>query len=158
MKRIMKIKTMQLFGEGEGGEAASAAQTQAETNLPEGAENRYSQWLRQAEDAKKLYPGLDLAQEVKNPRFARMLRMGEDVASAYLITHQHHIIPAAMRYGIRAGEAKVASRVAANSLRPQENGIGAQAAAITRPDVSRMTRADRQAIAKRVAAGERIVF
>lgn len=158
MKDTMKIKHLQLFAEGEGGEGTAAPEAQAETVAPEGAENRYSQWMAQAEAAKKLYPGLDLAQEIKNPRFARMLRMGEDVASAYLITHQHRIIPGAMRYGIRAGEAKVASRVAANSMRPQENGIGAQSAAITRPDVSRMTKADRQAIARRVAAGERIVF
>lgn len=157
MKEILKINSLQLFAEGEGAEGAAAQEATAEA-APEGAENRYSQWLSQAEAAKRLYPSLDLAQEVKNPRFAQLLRAGVDVASAYLVTHQHRIIPGAMQYGVRQAEAKVASRVAANLARPAENGIGAQSAAITRPDVSRMTKADRQAIARRVAAGEKIVF
>ena len=154
---MMKISHLQLFAEGEAAEAA-APEVAAEAPRNAEAENRYSQWLSQAEEAKKLYPNLDLAREVQNPRFARMLRAGEDVATAYLVTHQHRIIPGAMQYGARQGEANVARRVAANSLRPQENGLGAQSAAITRPDVSRMTKADRQAIARRVAAGEKIVF
>ena len=158
MKDIIKCKHLQLFAEGEGSEAPAAGENSEETAVPEGAQNRYGQWLHQAEEAKKLYPGLDLAQEVKDPQFAKLLRAGLDVASAYLVTHQHRIIPAAMRYGVRAAEAKIANRVAANSLRPAENGIGTQSTAITRPDVSRMTRADRQAIARRVAAGEKIVF
>lgn len=158
MKDIIKCKHLQLFAEGEGSEGPAAGETAGEAAVPEGAQNRYGQWLHQAEEAKKLYPGLDLAQEVKDPQFAKLLRAGLDVASAYLVTHQHRIIPAAMRYGVRAAEAKIANRVAANSLRPAENGIGTQSTAITRPDVSRMTRADRQAIARRVAAGEKIVF
>lgn len=161
-QKIWRLKSLQLFAEGEGGEAAETAAEeapQAEASpQAEGAAQRYGQWIRQAEAAKQIYPNLDLAQEVKNPMFAHLLRSGIDVGSAYLVTHQHQIIPAAMQYGVRSAGAKIASRIAANRARPAENGMGTTSAAVTKPDVSRMTKADRQQIARRVAAGERIVF
>ena len=119
---------------------------------------RCQQWHTQEQEARKLYPSLDLVTEMKNPRFVGALRSGADVATAYELTHRDEILSGAMQYAAQVTRQKLADRLAARSSRPMENGMNGQGAALTRYDVTQMTRQDRDAIRRRVAGGEKIRF
>lgn len=120
------------------------------------AKAQYDQWIRQAQEAQRMFPGLQLQQEVRNPGFLRLLDQGLCVQDAYFLTHRDQIIPAAMHRSARAVEETLASRIAANASRPMESGMITKGAAVTKSDVSQMSRAQRQAIISRVGRGERI--
>lgn len=122
------------------------------------ANRQYALWARQAEEAKTLYPALDLGAEAKNPRFRQLLGAGVDVGSAYLVLHKDDILPAAMQHTAKVVEKKLADKIIAAGARPAENGVSAQAPAVTKRDVSQLTKADREEIRRRAAAGDRIRF
>ena len=130
----------------------------SEQTRKENAAQQYSAWMKQAEEAKRTYPSLDLNTEAKNPQFLRLLNSGVDVATAYAVIHKDEIIPAAMQYTAQTVERKITNKVIANGARPTENGISSQSASLTKSDVSQLTKADRQEIARRVARGEKISF
>ncbi len=122
------------------------------------AAQQYSAWMKQAEEAKRTYPSLDLNTEAKNPQFLRLLNAGVDVGSAYAVVHKDEIIPAAMQYTAKTVEQKIANKIIANGARPVENGNSSQSAVSTKSDVSQLTKADRAEINRRVARGEKITF
>lgn len=130
----------------------------AKQQQAEQANQQYAQWAQQAEQAKQLYPSLDLKAEVKNPQFMQLLKSGVDVGSAYLVIHKDDILPAAMQHTAKVVEQKLADKIIAGGSRPAENGMSSQSAALTKSDVSALTKADRDEIRRRVARGERIRF
>ena len=129
-----------------------------EKNRKDSAAQQYATWMEQAKEAKLTYPSLDLNTEAKNPQFLRLLNSGVDVATAYAVIHKDEIIPAAMQYTAQAVERKIANKMIANGARPTENGISSQSAALTKSDVSQLTKADRAEVMRRVARGEKISF
>lgn len=122
------------------------------------ADKVYAQWLTQAEEAKTLYPSLDLNVEAKNPDFLKLLNSGIDVGTAYFVVHRNEIMPRAMQHATQVAEKKVTDKIIANGARPTENGISSQSAVQTKSDVSQLTKADRAEIMRRVARGEKITF
>lgn len=122
------------------------------------ADQQYALWAQQAEQAKQLYPGLEMQTEIKNPQFMQLLKAGVDVGSAYLVIHKDDILPAAMQHTAKVVEQKLADKIVAGGTRPAENGMRSQSAAVTKSDVSKLTKADRDEIRRRVARGERIRF
>ena len=137
--------------------AALREQMEAQ-NRKENAAQQYAAWMRQAEEAKKLYPNLDFETETQNPQFRQLLLSGIDVGSAYLVIHKDDIIPAAMQYTAKTVEQKLTNRVIANGARPSENGNSSQSATVVKSDVSQLSKADRQEIIRRVQRGEKIRF
>ena len=129
-----------------------------ERDMREEGARQYSEWMRQAEDAKAVYPGLDLRSEVENPQFLRLLRAGIDVKTAYTVIHQDEIVPAAMQYAAKAAEKHTADKIAARGARPAENGLGAAGAAVVKRDVSKFTDADLDEVLRRVKGGDKIVL
>ncbi len=127
--------------------------SQAVENPQLRAQRQHDLWLRQAEQAKQLFPNLELRQEAQDPRFRELLGKGLHVEEAYLLRHRDEIIPAAMHYSAKAMERKLANRIAANGARPPESGMGA-GAAVVKNDVSHMTRAQRRDMIRRVQQGE----
>ena len=148
LKEIRKI-------ERENSELKKQMQEQA---TREKANQIYSKWMNEAESLKSIYPSSDLATELQNPQFADLLKAGVDVRTAYEVVHKDEIIPAAMQFTAKAVESKVAKKMMANGARPTENGISSQSASLTKSDVSQLTKADREEIARRVARGEKIRF
>lgn len=128
------------------------AQKQQET-----VNRQLGEWMRQAEEAKKIYPSLDLNAELKNPTFQSLLKSNIDVRTAYQVIHQDEIIPAAMQHAAKAVEEKLARSMASGG-RPAENGVTPSAPALVKNDVSQLTKADRQEIIRRVQRGEKIRF
>lgn len=123
----------------------------------EQADRLYAQWNAQAQEAKGMYPGLDLKAELQNPKFLDLLRSNIDVKTAYEVIHKDEIIPAAMHIAAKNVESKLAKKIASGG-RPVENGVGSGSAAVVKSDVSKLSRNDIDEVMRRVARGERVTF
>ena len=139
-------------------ENADLKRQMAEQTRKDNAAQQYATWMRQAEDAKKTYPTLNLDVETQNPQFRQLLLSGVDVGTAYLVVHKDEVIPAAMQYTAKTVEQKLTNKVIANGARPSENGNSSQSATVVKSDVSQLSKADRQEIIRRVQRGEKIRF
>lgn len=148
LKRVKKIER----------ENAELRRFKQEQQAREQSAKLYADWMDQAKNIKTVYPSFDLDAEMKNPEFVRILRAGIDMKTAFEVLHKDEIIPVVMQYTARAVEEKIANRVMAGDVRPSENGMSAQSAAITKSDVEKLTKADIKEIQRRVARGERISF
>lgn len=130
-----------------------------EVTLQQQAVNRtVEQWEEQGEALKTIYPTFDLHGECRNPQFVSLLQNGVDVKTAYEVLHMDDI-----KNGVAAGAAKAAERnvtetIKAKGRRPAENGAAGQGGVIVKDDVSKLSKADRAEIIRRVARGERITF
>ena len=140
------------------GEEKSSASGQAESLRQERAKRQLSDWLHQAEVTRSRYPSFDLQQEARDPRFRSLLRSGVPLQTAFEVLHQQEILPAAMAYSARRAEERMADSVIAGQLRPAEGAMGGQSPVLSKRDVSRLTRAERDEIERRVARGEKIRF
>jgi hypothetical protein len=139
-------------------ENAELRRQMQEKERQDSAAQQYSQWMRQEEEAKKVYPSLNLREEAKNPQFLKLLNSGIDVATAYAVIHKDEIIPAAMQYAAKTVESKLANKVISGGARPTENGNSSQGAVAVKSDVSTLTKADRAEINRRVLRGDKISF
>jgi hypothetical protein len=117
---------------------------------------QYAVWEQQAEDAKKLYPNLDLNVESQNPQFRQLLMSGIDVKTAYKVLHDDEITTQLLQHQAKEVEQKLANKIAAGNSRPPENGSSGQSAAVIKNDPSKWTKADREEVRRRAARGERI--
>lgn len=130
-----------------------------EQERKQNADRIYQNWLKQAESTKQVYSDFDLEAEImSNPKFVELIKNNIDVRSAYEVTHKDDIIASAMQFAAKEAESKLASSIAANKSRPNENGTSSQGASQVKSDVSKLTRAEREDIARRVARGEKIVL
>ena len=129
-----------------------------EQSRRDNANKLYSQWMEQADNAKAIYPSFDLRAEMQNPKFVDLLRSNVDVRTAYEVIHKDDIISGAMQFTAKTVEKKLTDKIIANGARPSENGNSSQGASVTKSDVSALTKADRDEIARRVARGEKISF
>lgn len=138
-------------------ENAELRQMRDEQQRKENADRIYAEWVKQAESTKQVYPDFNLEQEViNNPQFVDLLRNNIDVRTAYEVTHKDDIIAGAMQFAAKEAEAKLTKSIATNGSRPNENGISSRGASQVKSDVSKLTKAEREDIARRVARGERI--
>ena len=132
-------------------------QSIAETRMRE----HFDKLAKQADEAKQLYPGLDLMAEMQNPTFARLTApgVGVDVRTAYEVVHREQLRGAEMQFAVQKSAERMANAVRANGMRPTENGMnGQQTASPVKTDPRTLTKADRAEIKRRVANGEKIVF
>lgn len=138
-------------------ENAAHRRQQEERERQQKGQQQYEAWLKQAEAAKLRYPNLDLAVEIQNQQFLDLLRSNVDVEAAYKVVHMDDIVSGAMEAAVRTATDKVSKSVAANAARPSENGSG-QGAVTVKPDIRKMTKAQRQDYARRALMGEKITF
>lgn len=122
------------------------------------ADALYAGWMQQAEGVKQVYPSFDLAAELQNEQFRALLRSNVPVQTAFEVVHKDEILPAAMQFTAQQVTRKVANSVRAGQKRPAEGAMKGQSTSITKSDVSQLTKADREEIARRVARGEKIRF
>lgn len=133
-----------------------AAARERETDAQ--AQQIYAKWVQQTEQAKQIYPGIDLRTEAQNPGFMKLLRAGVDVATAYSVVHRDEIMPAVMQYGAKQGEAAAAAKIKKSTQMPSENGLKQSPGATYKSDPSTLTHEDFERIRERVARGEKITF
>lgn len=122
------------------------------------ADKLYKKWMDEAEATKQVYPSFDLATELQNPKFLDLLTNGVDARTAYEVAHHDEIIHGAMQFTAQTVEKKLTDSIASGSRRPTENGMSSQSAAVVKDDVTRLSKADRDEIIRRVQRGEIIRF
>lgn len=122
------------------------------------ADAQYAEWMQQAEKVKGVYPSFDFQAELQNEQFRNLLRSNVPIQTAYEVIHKDEIIPAAMQFTAQKVTEKVANAVRSGQRRPAEGAMASTSAVQTKSDVSQLTRADREEIARRVARGEKIRF
>ena len=116
-----------------------------------------ARWMAEAEEAKKVFPGLDLGVELQNPNFVELLRNNVDLQTAYFAVHQRELVPQAMQYAAIKTQQNMSQALQAGR-RPSENPTAGSSTAVTKSDVASLTKEDRAEIMRRVARGERITF
>lgn len=118
------------------------------------ANERYNNWIQEAEPLKASYPGFDLDKELENKDFRDMLNKNVSMDHAYKIVHHEELIKAAEN----AVAEKISKNVNSRATRPDENGLGNHSSAAVKNDVSKLTKKERAEFAKRAARGEMIDF
>ena len=122
------------------------------------AGEQLSRWLREAGETGGRYPAFDLRAELADGEFRRLLRSGVGMRQAYELRHMEEITAAAARAAARSAGEQMAARIRSRGIRPRENGISAQSAAVTGSGVHSLTPAQRRDIARRVQRGDTVRF
>lgn len=117
-------------------------------------ENRIKLWEKQAEETKEAYPHFDLKNELKNPEFVRLLKVGVSVKNAYEVLNLSSIL----EDNSKNAEKKVVSSIRSKGNRPVENGSDLSGGILLSGNVSKLTKKQRAELAKRAAKGEKIEF
>lgn len=118
----------------------------------------YSEWMQQADALKEVYPDFDLQTECQNDTFLQLLQSNIDMQTAYEVIHRDEMMRQTLAGAVQKTRESVVRDIQARGMRPTENGLTSTAAAVTKTDVSKMTKAEREEIEKRVLRGERIVL
>jgi len=151
---VEQYKTMQKIMR-ENTELRKANQTVAREQF---AQSQMSDWMKQAEQIRTVYPGFDLQTEAANSQFVSLLRNGVDVKTAYEVLHIDDIKASTAQMAGKRTETNITSNIRAKGQRPAEAGIAAPPGVIIKNDVSKLTAADRKEIARCAARGETISF
>ena len=115
----------------------------------------HSRWAGEEAMIRRAVPGFSLQQELRDPEMRRLMQLpGMRVADAYRLAHYND----ALRQTAQAVEQGVVERIRQRAARPAENGTHPGSAAVTGADVSRMTRAQREALERQAMHGARISF
>ena len=113
----------------------------------------HARWAAEEAALRRSQPGFSLQNELKDPEMRRLMQLpGMRVADAYRLAHYED----ALRTTAQTVERGVVERIRQRALRPAENGIRPGGAATVRPDVAAMTRAQREALERRVLHGAQI--
>ena len=113
----------------------------------------HRRWAREEAEMRRYDPGYSFREALKSPDMRRMMRMpGMRMRDAYRAANYDRL----MESTARAVERGVVNRVRERGVRPAENGLRPTGAAATSPDVSRMSRAQREAIEREVMRGAKI--
>ncbi len=116
-------------------------------------------WRADADEILRMYPGFDLANEMKNAAFVTLLKAGVDMKTAYRTLHQDEILDAAIRYAAKKAHDQTIREMRMHASRPEENGAGGRGGAKMAPlSVGSMTRQEREEIERRCARGEKVYF
>lgn len=139
-------------------ENAALMRDQQQRRSQQAAQQQLQKWYGEAEQVKGVYPSFDLNAEVKNQQFLSMLKSGVPMQHAYEVVHLDDIKAGVAKMQAKATERQVVDGIRAKGARPQENGTTSQSAFTVKDDVSKLTKAERAEIARRVARGETIKF
>ena len=116
----------------------------------------------QGEAMKAVFPNFDLAEELKNPAFARMTspNVGVSVEDAYYAVHRKELQTAAMQATAQKTAEHLSNAIQAGSRRPVENGTSGQAASVSKFDYRNASPEQRAALKQRIreaaARGEKL--
>ena len=113
----------------------------------------HARWAAEEAATRRSQPDFNLQKELRSPEMRRLMQLpGMRVQDAYRLTHYDENL----RTAAQAVEQGVVERIQQRAARPTENGIRPGGAATVRPDVASMTRAQREALERRVLHGAQI--
>ena len=115
----------------------------------------HAHWAAEEAMLRRKVPGFALKEELRDPEMRRLMQLpGMRMADAYRLTHYND----ALRRTARTVEQGVVERIQQRAARPAENGTRPGGAAVTRADVGKMTRAQREALEQKALHGMKISF
>lgn len=123
-----------------------------------GVMGEYLSMLREADGLRARYAGFSLPELLEDARFLGMLRAGLSMEDAYLAMHGREVLRQAIAATHRWTERQLRAAWAAERRRPAEGAMTGGSTALSRTNPAQMTRAQREAIARRVLKGERVLL
>ncbi len=118
---------------------------------------KFDRMMEDVPEIKTLYPSFDFVKEIKNPDFARLINNNIPLRTAYEVIHKDEITQSTLQYAVQKTKEQVSNDIqSGQSKRVPEGGSGN--GIVVKSDVTKLTKKDRQEIAKRAAGGERISF
>lgn len=123
-----------------------------------GVMGEYLSMLREADGLRERYAGFSLPELLEDARFSGMLRAGLSMEDAYLAMHGREVLRQAIAATHRWTETQLRAQWAEESRRPLEGAMTGGSTALSRANPAQMSRAQREAIARRVLKGERILL
>lgn len=111
-----------------------------------------------AEKTKQIFPQFDLAVEMQNPEFAKLIINNIDPTTAYKAVHHDDIITASVQMATKQAAAAVQQTKAANQERPAEGALSNQATATFDSNPRNMTPEQRADALRRIRAGGKLPF
>lgn len=123
-----------------------------------GVMGEYLSMLREADALRARYAGFSLPELLEDTRFLGMLRAGLSMEDAYLAMHGREVLRQAIAATHRWTETQLRAQWAEESRRPLEGAMTGGSTALSRTNPAQMSRAQREAIARRVLKGERVLL
>lgn len=123
-------------------ERQKKAQEMAQQEIQKRQEQeRLMEQLRQsAEKTKARFPSFDLAFEMQNESFRRLVAACQgDTTAAYIATRPDEVLQNTAQAAAQQASLQVANAVAANKRRPVENGLSSSSPSVAETDFSRMS-------------------
>ena len=121
-------------------------------------QQRVQGWQAEEKALKGIYPQFSLDAELKNKDFVGLLQRGVTMKHAYEVVHMDDMMRGAMQYATQAAQAQVSRNIQARGARPVEGAASGAPGVVTKSDVRKLTKADREEIARQVARGKIITF
>ena len=113
----------------------------------------HTRWAAEEAAMRRGQPDFNLQNELRSPEMRRLMQLpGMRVRDAYRLAHYDE----SLHRAAQAVEQGVVQRIQQRAARPAENGIRPGGAATVHPDVASMTRAQREALERRVLHGAQI--
>lgn len=116
-------------------------------------------WYAEAQELKTRFPQFDLQTELADRNFVAAINAGVPMEQVYKGKYYDQFVGEAAQSVAKSTEKALVDNIRAKGKRPAENGIAAQSASfLTKSDPSKLTLADFDEIARRVAHGDIISF
>ena len=108
----------------------------ADEAKPEQADESILNVLSEAAAFTEKVPGFDLGEELKNPRFAKLIYAGVPVEDAFVVSNLPQILGIVAENAARDSEKKIAASIASGMERPAEIAESQSAPRTQVPDVT----------------------
>ena len=144
-------------------QAERLAQVSPDGKLPQTQEQReqamragYERLRGQFEQVREAYPRAELAQELDDPAFMRLVVRGVDAKSAYELTHLQELRKSAVAYGARRAREELTAAMQAGYLRPREGGMAQSGCGAFAESPEQWSRKTREELKTRARRGEKV--
>ena len=144
-------------------QAERLAQVSPGGKLPQTQEQReqamragYERLRGQFEQVREAYPQAELAQELDDPAFMRLVVRGVDAKSAYELTHLQELRKSAVAYGARRAREELTAAMQAGYLRPREGGMAQSGCGAFAESPEQWSRKTREELKTRARRGEKV--
>ena len=144
-------------------QAERLAQVSPDGKLPQTQEQReqamragYERLRGQFEQVREAYPQAELAQELDDPAFMRLVVWGVDAKSAYELTHLQELRKSAVAYGARRAREELTAAMQAGYLRPREGGMAQSGCGAFAESPEQWSRKTREELKTRARRGEKV--
>lgn len=122
------------------------------------ANEKYKSLIDEAGKLSEADNTFNLSDEMKNPKFAKLVKSGFNIEEAWKTVHADDLMEKAVQEAERRGEAKVVSLLRAGSFRPDENGMREQGGISRKTSVECLTGGGIRDILRRVENGAKVKF